>query len=88
MDSKRFSEIIDRVDAELDADHLEGYQDGYDTDAIAPNDNRSEAYRHSWNIGRADREKRDIPPAWQSRMEVQAIRSRAITEALTHAPRD
>lgn len=87
MDAKAFSDIIDRIDAELEAEHFEGYRDGHDTDAIAPNDNRSEAYRHSWRLGRLEREKQQLPPAWQSRLDAASIRAKAITEALAQHTR-
>ena len=77
-----FEQLLDRVDRQLDEDHREGYMDGHDTDAIAPNDNRSAAYKHSWRLGRLEREKKDVPPAWQSRLERQSIRTDAIHEVM------
>ena len=37
------------------ADMVEGYMDGYDLDAPEPSSNRSESYRHSFYIGRAEK---------------------------------
>lgn len=34
---------------------VDGYMDGYDLDAPEPSDNRSESYRHSFYIGRAEK---------------------------------
>lgn len=77
-----FLNLIDRVDAQLAADHCDGYRDGHDTDMIAPNANRSAAYRHSWEIGRAEKDGRDPTPAVLARLQAAAIRSEAITEAM------
>ena len=37
------------------ADMIEGYMDGYNLDAPEPSGNRSEGYRHSFYIGRAEK---------------------------------
>lgn len=34
---------------------VEGYMDGYDLNAPEPSENRSESYRHSFYIGRAEK---------------------------------
>ena len=36
-------------------DMIEGYMDGYDLNAPEPSANRSESYRHSFYIGRAEK---------------------------------
>lgn len=36
-------------------DMVEGYMDGYDLSAPEPSENRSESYRHSFYIGRAEK---------------------------------
>lgn len=82
MGSEDFLALIERVDAQLASEHLEGYLDGRDTDTPAPNANRSPAYRHSWEIGRTEKEKREPMPAVLARHHVAAIRSEAITEAM------
>lgn len=40
---------------EANADMVEGYMDGYDLDTPEPSANRSESYRHSFYIGRAEK---------------------------------
>lgn len=42
-------------------DYVEGYMDGYNLDCPEPNDNRSERYRHSFAIGRAEKMKSTMP---------------------------
>jgi hypothetical protein len=82
MDGDGFMALIERVDAQLSADHLEGYYDGHDTDTPAPNANRSPAYHHSWEIGRAEKDGRDPMPAVLARHHAAMIRSEAIAEAM------
>lgn len=66
----------DAIREYLDDEHRDGYFDGHETDAPTPSENRSEAYRHSWAIGRAEREKRQVPPAWASRYDAKEIETR------------
>jgi hypothetical protein len=44
-----------------EAEILEGYLDGLEPDAMAPGHNRSRSYRHGWENGNADRERRARP---------------------------
>lgn len=57
------------------ADHefAQGYIDGRDPDCPEPSGNRSEAYRHSFRVGRAEIAGRPIPAA-VSRRRAAAIR--------------
>ena len=41
--------------AKANSDMVEGYMDGYDLNAPEPSSNRSESYRHSFYIGRAEK---------------------------------
>lgn len=50
----------DRMD-EITREFMDGYHDGRDTDTPEPSANRHPAYRHSWEIGRAEREGEPIP---------------------------
>lgn len=47
----------------VEDDFVAGYRDGRDRDAPEPSANRSAAYRHSFNVGRAEIEGRPIPAA-------------------------
>lgn len=38
----------------IDQEFADGYSDGRDRDAPRPSDNRSRAYRHSFEVGRAE----------------------------------
>lgn len=49
--------------AELDQEFAEGYRDGRDRSAPEPSGNRSPAYRHSFEIGRAELAGDPIPAA-------------------------
>lgn len=48
---------------DLDADFAEGYRDGRDRETPEPSANRSAAYRHSFEVGRAEVEGRPIRAA-------------------------
>lgn len=43
------------------SDFVEGYKDGRDPDCPEPNDNRSEKYKHSFKVGRAELNGAPIP---------------------------
>ncbi len=45
----------------IDAHFCEGYDDGRNPDTPIPSANRHPAYRHSWEVGRAEIEGRTIP---------------------------
>lgn len=45
----------------LDEEFAEGYRDGRDPTSPDPSENRSAAYRHSFEVGRAEIENRPIP---------------------------
>lgn len=47
----------------LDSEFAEGYCDGRDPDAPEPSGNRSDAYRHSFAVARAERAGRPFPAA-------------------------
>ena len=47
----------------LEQEFAEGYTDGRDRDAPWPNENRSRAYRHSFEVGRAELTKTPLPAA-------------------------
>lgn len=72
--------------AYLNNEHFEGYRDGHELDTPRPSENRSEAYRHSWEIGRAEKERRQVPPAALLRMDVQGILSREYIRRLGSDP--
>lgn len=57
----------------LEQEFLDGYRDGRDRDAPEPSDNRSSAYRHSFNVGRAELASRPIT-ASLSRARAEQIR--------------
>ena len=42
-------------------DYVDGYMDGRDKGTPEPNDNRSERYKHSFNVGRAEIDGFPIP---------------------------
>jgi hypothetical protein len=44
-------------------DYSQGYMDGRDKDCPEPNENRSERYKHSFRVGRAEIDGRPIPYA-------------------------
>lgn len=46
--------------AETHQDYIDGYTDGRDPSSPEPNANRSERYKHSFNVGRAEIEGRPI----------------------------
>jgi len=56
----------------IDDEFADGYRDGRDPGAPDPGENRSEAYRHSFAVGRAELADRPIPAA-VSRRRVAAI---------------
>jgi len=58
--------------AGADDDFVEGYMDGGDPNAPEPSANRSEAYRHSFAVRRAEKAGRPIP-ASVSRPAVERI---------------
>jgi hypothetical protein len=45
------------------AEMVEGYRDGYDTNAPEPSANRSHSYRHGFMVGRAEKEGRKLTSA-------------------------
>lgn len=47
--------------SDLDKEFINGYLDGRDVDSPAPNGNRHPAYKHSFNVGRAEISGRPIP---------------------------
>jgi hypothetical protein len=47
--------------SEANAEMIEGYKDGYDLNAPEPSANRSHSYRHSFQIGRAEKMKLPLP---------------------------
>lgn len=57
----------------LDREHMEGYTDGGDISLAEPGDNRSEAYKHSFRVRRAEEQGLPIP-AHISRSNVDRIR--------------
>jgi hypothetical protein len=59
----------------LDQEFADGYRDGRDRNAPDPSGNRSEAYRHSFAVGRAELAGAPIPAA-VSRERAAAIRNR------------
>lgn len=48
----------------VDQEFVDGYRDGYDLTAPEPSENRSHAYRHSFAIGRAEKEGRPIKASY------------------------
>jgi hypothetical protein len=75
-------ERLAALDADLMRDHVEGYTDGTDPNCPEPNANRSEAYMHSFNVGRAERDNCPIP-AVLSRLAAQQIRSSEAVKVIT-----
>ena len=61
-------------EAQIDADFVEGYCDGRDADAPWPGPNRSAAYKHSFEVGRAELQNTPIPAA-VSRKRAAALRA-------------
>jgi hypothetical protein len=61
------------------ADCVEGYSDGFHTDAVPPGSNRSPCYQHGFEVGRADREKR---AAFGSATGARAAWQSAVTEQM------
>jgi hypothetical protein len=57
----------------IDREFVDGYFDGHDTDTPEPGANRSAAYRHSFEIGRREKEGRDPIPAAISREKARRI---------------
>lgn len=57
----------------IDDEFMQGYRDGRDPDEPEPGPNRSAAYRHSFEIARAEKQNRPIP-AHVSRAKAGAIR--------------
>lgn len=47
----------------IDREFSEGYVDGRESDSPEAGSNRSAAYRHSFEVGRAERENKPIPAA-------------------------
>ena len=52
---------------------VEGYMDGHNPNAPDPGPNRSEAYRHSFDIGRRELRREPPVPAWLSRVRAAEI---------------
>lgn len=59
----------------IDDEFVLGYLDGLKPDCMEPGPNQSEAYRHSFNVGRAELADKPIP-AQVSRVAAAAIRAR------------
>ncbi len=56
----------------IDDEFIEGYRDGRTPSTPRPSGNRSDAYCHSWEVGRAEICGRPIP-AYISRLRAEAI---------------
>lgn len=57
--------MTDPIAIELvDQEFIDGYRDGYDLTAPEPSENRSHAYRHSFAIGRAEKEGHPIKASY------------------------
>ena len=63
-------------------DYIEGYYDGRDRNSPEPNQNRSERYRHSFAVGRAEINGNPIA-ASVSRENVKNIETREADNQLT-----
>lgn len=63
---------LDELIAEVERDFISGYLDSHDNDAPCPGENRSAAYRHSFEVGRAELAGEPIPAA-VSRLRAQEI---------------
>ncbi len=76
--------MIDQIDKQLQEEHVQGYMDGYETDTPEPGPNQSEAYTHSWKIGRAEKEGRnkDLPSAFESEFNARKIRDERIFQEM------
>jgi len=61
--------------SDIEREFWEGYSDGRNPIAPYPGDNRSEAYRHSFEVGRAELAGKPIP-AQVSRDRAAAIEAR------------
>lgn len=48
----------------IDAEFVQGYIDGRDHNSPVPSTNRDPAYRHSWDVGRAEIEGRPLPASF------------------------
>lgn len=57
----------------LDDEFMAGYIDGHDLTTPEPSQNRSEAYRHSWTLGRAEKLGQPLPKAAVSRAKAAEI---------------
>jgi len=55
------TDSIESILSPIDREFIEGYFDGRDFDSPEPNANRHPAYRHSFEIGRAELAGRPIP---------------------------
>lgn len=75
-------ERLASMDEELEREHFDGYMDGRDPDAPEPSENRSAAYKHSFNVGRAELANRPIP-AVLSRLSAQQVRSTESVKIIT-----
>lgn len=53
--------LTEQPDPDVTDDFWEGYRDGRDLDAPWPSDNRSARYRHSFEVGRAEKLGKPIP---------------------------
>ncbi len=71
------------LDAEMAREHVAGYTDGGDPDCPEPSEQRSAAYRHSFEIARREIAKLDPVPAFISRMHAQQIRSNEAVKIIT-----
>ena len=65
-------EVVMQTEHWADDEHAEGYRDGRDLDAPWPSTNRSAEYRHSFEVGRAEKLGSPIPAAG-SRQRVEAL---------------
>ena len=76
-------ERLAALDAELTCEHIAGYTDGADPDCPEPSDQRSAAYRHSFEVARRELENLAPVPAFLSRLHARAIRSDEVIKIIT-----
>lgn len=55
---------IERSFTGLDEEYVRGAYDGRHSDSPPPSDNRHPAYRHAWEVARAEVMGEPIPAAW------------------------
>jgi hypothetical protein len=59
--------------SDIEKEFVDGYLDGRDKDSPEPNNNRHPAYKHSFNVGRAEL-RNEILPAHISRARAKLIK--------------